>query len=65
MKFRKYFRIRYNWGVGFRDSIRFGSFGLKILQKFNLTNEQLIASIKSIKRIIRRKNFLIVNVLPF
>jgi large subunit ribosomal protein L16 len=65
MKFRKYFRIRYEESTALRGSLRSGLFGLKILQKFNLTNEQLTATVRSVKRIIRRKNFLIINTLPF
>lgn len=66
MLFKKYFKIKYkNNKVNQYDSIHFGEWGLKSLGNCNLTAEQLSATIKSIKRVIKKKNFLIVKALPF
>jgi ribosomal protein L16/L10AE len=66
MKFKKYFKIKYkNNNVFEHDLINFGEFGLKALGNCNLTSEQLNAAIKAIKRIIKKKNFLIIKALPF
>lgn len=66
MKFRKYFKIKYKGNnVLQRDNIHFGSIGLKSLDNYNITTEQINSAIKSIKRIIKKKNFLIVKALPF
>jgi large subunit ribosomal protein L16 len=66
MKFRKYFKIKYSGNNALQhDKIHFGSIALKSLEHCNLTNEQLISAIKSIKRVIKKKNFLIIKVLPF
>lgn len=47
------------------DQIHFGSVALKSLKNYNLTNGQLISAVKSIKRIIKKKNFLIIKTIPF
>lgn len=66
MKFKKYFKIKYkNNKINQYDSIHFGEWGLKSLGNCNLTTEQLSATIKSIKRVIKKKNFLIIKALPF
>ena len=66
MKFKKYFKIKYrNNNAIQHDSIHFGTVGLKSLENCNITSEQLTAAIKSIKRIIKKKNFLIIKALPF
>lgn len=66
MKFKKYFKIKYSGNNSFQhDNIHFGQLGLKCLGSTNITTEQLSAAIKSIKRIIKKKNFLIVKALPF
>jgi len=66
MKFKKYFKIKYKSNnVYEHDLIHFGDFGLKSLSNCNLTSEQLTAAIKSIKRVIKKKNFLIIKALPF
>jgi ribosomal protein L16/L10AE len=66
MKFKKYFKIKYkNNNVFEHDKIHFGDFGLKSLGNCNLTSEQLSSAIKSIKRIIKKKNFLIIKATPF
>jgi ribosomal protein L16/L10AE len=66
MKFKKYFKIKYkNNKINQYDSIHFGEWGLKSLENCNLTTEQLSATVKSIKRVIRKKNFLIIKALPF
>ncbi len=66
MRFKKYFKIKYkNNNVYEHDLIHFGDFGLKSLGNCNLTSEQLTASLKTIKRVIKKKNFLIIKALPF
>jgi ribosomal protein L16/L10AE len=66
MKFKKYFKIKYkNNNIYEHDRIHFGEFGLKALGNCNLTSEQLTASLKAVKRIIKKKNFLIIKALPF
>lgn len=66
MKFKKYFKIKHKGNnINQHDSIYFGSIGLKALGSCNLTLEQVNSSIKSIKRVIKKKNFLIVKALPF
>lgn len=66
MRFKKYFKIKYKKNKIFQyDSVHFGSIGLKSLGNCNLTSEQLQATVKSIKRIIKKKNFLIIKALPF
>lgn len=66
MKFRKYFKIKYKGNnILQRDNMHFGSIGLKSLENCNLTTEQINSAIKSIKRIIKRKNFLVVKALPY
>lgn len=66
MKFKKYFKIKYkNNNIYEHDLIHFGDFGLKSLGSCNLTSEQLTASLKAIKRVIKKKNFLIIKALPF
>lgn len=66
MKFKKYFKIKYkNNNVYEHDLIHFGDFGLKSLANYNLTSEQLTSAIKAIKRVIKKKNFLIIKALPF
>jgi large subunit ribosomal protein L16 len=66
MKFKKYFKIKYkNNNIFEHDQIHFGNLGLKSLKNCNLTSEQLSAAIKSIKRVIKKKNFLIIKALPF
>jgi len=66
MKFKKYFKIKYkNNNIYERDLIHFGNFGLKSLGNCNLTSEQLTSSLKAIKRVIKKKNFLIIKALPF
>ena len=66
MLFKKYFKIKYkNNKMNQYDSIHFGEWGLKSLGNCNLTTEQLSATIKSIKRVIKKKNFLIIKALPF
>jgi len=66
MRFKKYFKIKYkNNNVYEHDLIHFGDFGLKSSGNCNLTSEQLTASLKAIKRVIKKKNFLIIKALPF
>ncbi len=66
MKYRKYFKIKYKNNNALQyDSIHFGSVALKSLSQVNLTLEQLTAAVKSIKRIIKKKNFLVIRALPF
>jgi ribosomal protein L16/L10AE len=66
MKYKKYFKLKYNNNNIFRyDSMRWGEFGLKAVEFSNLTSEQLNAAVKSLKRIIKRKNFLIIRCNPF
>jgi len=66
MKFKKYFKIKYkNNNIYTQDLIHFGDLGLKSLSNCNLTSEQLTASLKAIKRVIKKKNFLIIKALPF
>lgn len=65
MKFKKYFKIKYSSNSAQYDTIHFGSLALKSLEPCNLTSEQLNSAIKSIKRVIKKKNFLIVKALPF
>lgn len=66
MKYKKYFKIKYssNNAIQF-DSLHSGTIGLKSLSNCNLTSEQLLAAVKSIKRIVKRKNFLVVRAQPF
>jgi len=65
MRFKKYFKIKYVNSLTQYSSLYSGSIGLKAISRFNLTIQQLNATIRSVKRIIRKKNFLIVNCLPF
>lgn len=65
MKFKKYFKIKYNSNSTQYDTINFGLLALKSLETYNLTSEQLNSAVKSIKRVIKKKNFLIVKALPF
>jgi large subunit ribosomal protein L16 len=65
MKFKKYFKIKYSTNSTQYDKIHFGSLALRSLESCNLTLEQLNSAIKSIKRVIKKKNFLIVKALPF
>ena len=66
MRFKKFFKIKYKKNnILQHDSLYFGNLGLKALENCNLTTEQLSASIKSLKRIIKKKNFLIIRVSPF
>jgi large subunit ribosomal protein L16 len=66
MRFKKYFKIKYKSNkINQYDCIHFGEWGLKSLGNCNLTVEQLSATIKSIKRVIKKKNFLIIKALPF
>jgi large subunit ribosomal protein L16 len=66
MKFRKYFKIKYSGNNTLQyDKLYSGSIGLKALGDCNLTTEQLTAAIRSLKRVIKKKNFLIIRTLPF
>jgi ribosomal protein L16/L10AE len=66
MKYKKYFKIKYsnNNAIQF-DSLYSGTIGLKSLANCNLTTEQILAAIKSIKRVVKKKNFLIIRAQPF
>jgi large subunit ribosomal protein L16 len=66
MKYKKYFKIKYgNNNIFQYDIVHFGSLGLKAMCNCNLTPEQLNASLRAMKRIIRKKNSLVIKALPF
>lgn len=66
MSYRKFFKIKYsNNRTKEYSKIISGTLGLKVLSNFNLESPQLNSVVKSIKRIIRKKNFLIINSVPF
>ena len=66
MRFKKYFKIKYDGNNTLQyDSLYSGSIGLKSLGSCNLTSEQLTAAVRSLKRVIKKKNFLIIRTLPF
>ena len=66
MRFKKYFKIKYSGNTAIQyDSLYSGSIGLKSLGNCNLTSEQLTAAVRSLKRVIKKKNFLIIRTLPF
>jgi large subunit ribosomal protein L16 len=65
MKYKKYFKLKYNNDYLYYDSMYSGSFGLKANSTVNLTLNHLNSAIKSIKRIIKKKNFLIIRCNPF
>ena len=66
MSYRKFFKLKYKNNLTKEYSnIISGNMGLKVLSNFNLESPQLNSIVKSVKRIIRKKNFLIINVIPF
>lgn len=65
MKYKKYFKLKYNNNYFYYDSIYSGSFALKAKSRVNLTANHLNSAIKNIKRIIKKKNFLIIRCNPF
>jgi large subunit ribosomal protein L16 len=66
MKFKKNFRKRHihNCQLNY-SSICFGSYGLRALDDFNLTTTQLSSIVRIVKRIVRKKNFLIIRAIPY
>ena len=66
MKFRKYFKIKYKGNNCKQyNSLLIGNIGLKALSHSNITSEQISSVIKSLKRTIKKKNFLVVHTMPF
>jgi large subunit ribosomal protein L16 len=65
MKYKKYFKLKYSNNYFYYDSIYSGSFGLKSVTRVNLTLNHLNSTVKSIKRVIKKKNFLIIRCNPF
>lgn len=65
MKYKKYFKLKYNNNYFYYDSMYSGSFGLRSKSTVNLTLSHLNAAVKSIKRIIKKKNFLIIRCNPY
>lgn len=66
MKFKKSFRKKHinNCQLNY-SSICFGSYGLRALDDFNLTITQLSSVIRIVKRIVRKKHFLIIRATPY
>lgn len=66
MKFKKYFRKKHinRCQINY-SSICSGIYALRALEDFNLQVTQLSAIIRAIKRIVRKKHFLIVRAIPY
>jgi large subunit ribosomal protein L16 len=65
MKFKKYFKVKYKASNKQQFSkIYQGDFGLKAQQSGILTPQIVVTTIKVIKRIVRKKNFLVNHVNP-
>lgn len=65
MKFSRYFKIKYKKTAKHLDQIYVGEIGLKCQENFNFSISQFESSLKSLKRIIKKKNFLILRSTPF
>jgi len=66
LKFKKNFRKRHVHNCQLNhSSICSGSYALRVLDDFNLTTIQLSSIIRAIKRIVRKKHFLIVRAIPY
>ena len=65
MRYKKFFKIKNRPSNVLNDKLYSGCIGLKSLKTTNLTVNQLSAAIKSLKRIIKKKNFLIIRTTPF
>lgn len=64
MKFKKYFKVKYRKNSCQYDKLYHGTIGLKSLGKCYLTFSQVLTVTKILKRIVKKKNFLINNVTP-
>lgn len=66
MKFKKNFRKRHihNCQLNY-SAICFGSYALRALDDFNLTTIQLSSIVRAVKRVVRKKHFLIVRAIPY
>jgi large subunit ribosomal protein L16 len=64
-KFKKYFRVKYKKN-NFKqyDKLCFGEYGLKALEDCYLKIDQINSVVKSIRRTVRKKNKLFVNIFP-
>lgn len=65
MKFKKYFKVKYNQNLIAYDKLYFGFIGLKTLSHVNLTSDHIKIGTRFIKRIVKKKNFLLTRALPF
>jgi len=66
MKFKKNFRKRHIHKCRLNySSVCFGSYGLRALDDFNLTTKQLSSVVRVVKRIVRKKHFLIIRTTPY
>lgn len=64
MKYKKYFKTKNRTNVLHYDKLYYGSIGLKALTSCQLSTDQILTVVKILKRIIKKKNFLINNVNP-
>lgn len=65
LKFKKYFLIRYkknNFKIN--EKLIKGDFGLKALSPYYIRQEQLDAGLKAIKRFIKKKDKVFINIVP-
>lgn len=65
MKYKKFFKIKNSINNKLSDKLYFADIGLKSLKTTNLTLNQLNAAVKTLKRVIKKKNFLIIRTVPF
>lgn len=66
LNFKKYFKKKFK-KVSDKiktDDLIWGNFGLKALECGYLTNEQILAVVKTIKRYVKKKNTLKVRIVP-
>lgn len=64
-KFKKYFKIKFKKPCFKQfDKLYYGEYGLKALESCYLKIEHINAAIKTIKRIIKKKNILHVSIFP-
>jgi large subunit ribosomal protein L16 len=63
-KFKKYFKIKHFGVITNQSPIR-GKIAIQAIESGNFTNNQLEASIKAVKRIVKKKNFIVVRSTPF
>jgi hypothetical protein len=65
MKYKKYFKIKYNKNLLVWKKSESSLICIHSLNTVNFTVPQMTAVVKSLKRVVKKKNFLINKCIPF